>query len=98
MKYKINHWRCFLYSYKDTKSAFFDWLDNEWVGIILAYLLYYVFSIVCLPLFIILSFVWYVKRIYEIKNKLDKLDIYVTNTLKSRKIIKEFCKHEDKGE
>ena len=99
MEYKINHWRCFWLSYKDTKITFFDWLDNEWVGTILTYFLYYLFSIICLPLFMILSFIWYVKRVYDIKKKLPFLDNAVINTLKTRKIIVELShQHEDKGE
>ena len=99
MKYKINHLRCFWLTYTDTKTAFFDWLDNEWVGIILTNFLYYVFSIVFLPLFIVLTFIWYFKRVYDIKNKLPYLDKAVINTLKRRKIIMELThQQEDKGE
>ncbi len=99
MKYKINHWRCYWLSYKDTKLAFFDWLDNDLVGTILTYFLYYLFSVVLFPIFLILSFIWYVKRVYAIKKKLPFLDISITNDLKSRKIIVELThQHEDKGQ
>ena len=95
MKYKINHWRCYWLSYKDTKLAFGDWFDNDYLGIILANFLYYVFSIALLPIFLILSFVWYIKRVYQIKKKLSYLDVSVVNTLKRRKIIKEIKEKAD---
>ena len=94
MKYKINHWRCLWLLYKDTKLSFFDWLDNEWVGIILTYFLYYVFSIVCLPLFIVLAFIWYIKRVVKIKKNMS--NSIVIDKLKSMKVVKEVEKVGDK--
>jgi hypothetical protein len=96
MKYKINHWRCFWCSYKDTKLSFFDWLDNEWIGKILAYFSYYLASVVLFPIFLLLTFMWYVKRILEIKE--GTLGLSTINTYKSRKIITELThQHEGKG-
>ena len=47
---------------------------------------------------IVLTFVWYFKRVYDIKTKLPYLDKSVVNTLKRRKIITELTHQEDKGE
>lgn len=96
MKYKINYWRCFWCSYKDTKLSFFDWLDNEWVGKVLTYFLYYLFSIILFPLFLITAFVWHLKRIIEIKN--DNINLATINTYKHRKIITKLTHQQDKGE
>ena len=90
VKYKINHSRCYLISCRDTVEVFRDWtLYNEYLGIALGSLIYYVGSILFFPLFLILGFVWYVKRIYKIKKRLPYLDIDVINRFKREEIIKE---------
>ena len=96
MKYKINHSQCYLFSCRDTIEVFRDWtLYNEYLGIALGNLIYYVGSVLFFPLFLILGFVWYVKRVYKIKKRLPYLDVAVINRFKREEIIKEIKEKAD---
>ena len=96
VKYKINHSKCYLISCRDTVEVFRDWtLYNEYLGIIFANLIYYVGSILFFPLFLILGFVWYVKRVYKIKKRLPYLDVAVINRFKREEIVKEIKEKAD---
>lgn len=88
-QYKLNHLKCFLLSFKDTISCFYDWLDNDYLGIILANIIAVLGVIILFPVFIILALIWYIKRVVMIKKKINFLKDSVINTLKKRKIIKE---------
>ena len=63
MKYKIRHLRCFWGMYKQTKYSIFDFLDNEYIGIILCYVLYYLISIIFIIPILIVVFIKYIKDI-----------------------------------
>lgn len=73
--YKINYWKCFWATFKDTLQCWKDLLDNDYLGIILHNAIFYITIVMCFPIFLVLTLVWYIKRIVLIKKAKDRCAI-----------------------
>ena len=94
MKYKINVFRCLWGSYKDIKVAFADsTIETDAFALICGYTFYYLCSIIFFPIFLIISLIWFFKRIIRLKK--GKFTEMQLKALKLQKYIKEL-KGEDK--
>lgn len=93
MKYKINIFKCLWGSYKDTKRAFADnTVETDTFALICGNIFYYLCSIIFLPIFLIISLIWFFKRIIRLKK--GKFTEIQLKALKQQKYIKEV---EDEG-
>jgi len=74
--YKINYWKCFWATFKDTLQCWGDLLDNDYLGIILCNVIFYSTIVIGFPIFLILALTWFIKRIVLIKKETDKCAIW----------------------
>lgn len=94
MKYKINIFKCLWGSYKDTKRAFADnTIETDTFTLICGYTFYYLCSIIFLPIFLIISLIWFFKRIIKLKK--GKFTEMQLKALKQQKYIKELKEEEN---
>lgn len=90
-QYKINFFKCFWSCYIEIKRAFADKLDNEWLGIILGYALYYLVSIVGFFIFVIIALVKLIVAIKNIKLKIKLQNKVAINALLKSGVIESRC-------
>lgn len=88
MNYKINYLRCYWDCYKKVKIRFADKIDNDTIGTILFYLLYYICSLLGLLIFVFCAFVVYVKNIKIIKSSIKQNNTDAIESLLKNKFIK----------